>query len=220
MTLFGFRKGHGTGNNSGTSTPFATSGSVTPKSEGGPRDAVKEEEYASALTEKLRHKLSFQRARQVTEVATHKPSGGLTKEHREQGRVKIGVYKQYIQAASKAGFACFLVTTVFQQAASVIATLTLRYWGEHNREMGNNSGMFKYLLIYGCFSLSSSILGAISAITMWVYCALRSSRYLHDTVCPVFDVNEVLLTFHKMLDSLMKAPLSFFELTPTGRWVE
>ncbi|KJA15567.1 hypothetical protein HYPSUDRAFT_48272 [Hypholoma sublateritium FD-334 SS-4] len=196
-------KGHGTGsNNSGSSTPFATtSGSATPMSEGEFRDKGKESDYAATLAEKLRHRSSFQKARKIAEVATHRPTGGLTKEHREQGRVKIEVYKQYIQAASKAGFVFFLVTTIAQQAASVLATLTLRYWGEHNREIGNNSGMFKYLLVYGCFSLSSSLLGAISAITMWVYCALRSARYLHDS----------------MLDSLMRAPLSFFELTPTGR---
>lgn len=96
--------------------------------------------------------------------------------------MKIEVYKQYIQAASKAGFAFFLFATVSQQAASVLATLTLRYWGEHNREVGDNSGMFKYLLVYGLFSLSSSLLGALSAIAMWVFCALRSSRRLHDAV--------------------------------------
>ena len=178
-------KGHGTGsNNSGSSTPFATtSGSTTPKSEGEFKDTGKESEYAATLVEKLRHRSSFQKARKIAEVATHKPTGGLSKEHREQGRVKIEVYKQYIQAASKAGFAFFLVTTIAQQAASVLATLTLRYWGEHNRAAGNNAGMFNYLLVYGCFSLSSSLLGAISAITMWVYCALRSARYLHDSVC-------------------------------------
>jgi ATP-binding cassette subfamily C (CFTR/MRP) protein 1 len=182
LTILFISKGHGKGNGSGSSTPFGTSGSATPKSDGGQFDATEEKAYALALTEKLRYRASFQKARRIPEVATHKPSGGLTKEHQEQGRVKIEVYKQYIQAASKAGFAFFLFATIAQQAASVLATLTLRYWGEHNREMGDNSGMFKYLLIYGCFSLSSSLLGALSAITMWVYCALRSAKRLHDSV--------------------------------------
>jgi ATP-binding cassette subfamily C (CFTR/MRP) protein 1 len=44
-------------------------------------------------------------------------------------------------------------------------------------------------------------LGAVAATTMWVFCALKSARRLHDS----------------MLDSLMRAPLSFFELTPAGR---
>ena len=92
------------------------------------------------------------------------------------------VYKQYIHAASKAGFILYLFTIIGQQATSVLGTLTLRYWGEHNQEIGDNSNMFKYLLVYGLFSLSSSILGGVAAIIMWVYCALRSARYLHDSV--------------------------------------
>ena len=92
------------------------------------------------------------------------------------------VYKQYIYAASKVGFILYLFTVAGQQATSVLGTLTLRYWGEHNQELGNNSSMFKYLLVYGLFSLSSSILGGVSAIIMWVYCALRSARHLHDNV--------------------------------------
>jgi len=175
-------KGHGTGSDtSGSSTPFFTSGSVTPVDEN--QDGfLKIEEQVTALSEKLRHRESFHKAHVIPTVSTHIPSKGLSKEHQEQGRVKIDVYKRYIQAASKVGFAFFLFATIAQQAASVMATLTLRYWGEHNRENGSNSGMFQYLLVYGLFSLSSSLLGAISAITMWVYCALKSSKRLHDSV--------------------------------------
>ncbi|KAF8159727.1 multidrug resistance-associated ABC transporter [Crassisporium funariophilum] len=195
-------RGHGSSNNtSGSSTPFITSGTLTPGSYNPQDNSLKEAEHAVALSEKLRRRESFQKSRIVTAVSRQAASTGLTKEHQEKGRVKIDVYKQYIQAASKIGFSFFLFTTVAQQAASVLATLTLRYWGEHNRENGENTGMFKYLLIYGLFSLSASILGAVSAITMWVYCALKSARRLHDS----------------MLESLMRAPLSFFELTPTGR---
>jgi len=176
------RKGHGTGSDtSGSSTPFFASGSVTPVDEN--QDGfLNAEEQVTALSEKFRDRESFHKARVVPAVSTHIPSKGLSKEHQEQGRVKIDVYKRYIQAASKAGFAFFLFATIAQQAASVMATLTLRYWGEHNRENGSNSGMFQYLLVYGLFSLSSSLLGAISAITMWVYCALRSAKRLHDAV--------------------------------------
>jgi ATP-binding cassette subfamily C (CFTR/MRP) protein 1 len=35
--------------------------------------------------------------------------------------------------------------TVAQQALSVFATLVLRYWGEHNRKVGGNSGMLEVL---------------------------------------------------------------------------
>jgi len=58
----------------------------------------------------------------------------------------------------------------------------LRSWGEHNRELGDNSGMFHYLLGYGFFSLLSTILGGLSAVIMWVFCGLRGARRLHDSV--------------------------------------
>jgi ATP-binding cassette subfamily C (CFTR/MRP) protein 1 len=145
-------------------------------------DSWKDLELTAAVTEKLQRKESFQKARIFTSPSTNVRSAGLTKEHQEQGSVKMEVYKQYIYAASKTGFIFYLFTVAGQQATSVLGTLTLRYWGEHNQELGNNSSMFKYLLVYGLFSLSSSMLGGISAITMWVYCALRSARHLHDSV--------------------------------------
>ena len=146
-------------------------------------DLWKDEELTTVVTEKLqRRKESFQKARIFVAPSSDGRSGGLTKEHQERGSVKFEVYKQYIQAASKVGFILYLLTISGQQAASVLGTLTLRYWGEHNQEVGDNSSMFTYLLVYGLFSLSSSILGGVAAIIMWVYCALRSARHLHDNV--------------------------------------
>jgi hypothetical protein len=180
-----YRRGHGSSSSSGTSTPYLTSGSLTPRDEEAfsAVDVSKAAEYAGAISEKLRHRASFAKAKIAVPVLSRKLSStGLSKEHSEQGRIKVDVYKQYIVAASKAGFFFFLLTTILQQAASVLANFTLRSWGEHNREMGNNSGMLKYLIIYGLFSFSSTILGGVSAILMWVLCALRSARQLHDNV--------------------------------------
>ncbi|KAJ7634168.1 P-loop containing nucleoside triphosphate hydrolase protein [Mycena polygramma] len=174
--------GHG---GSGSSTPFVTrSGSD------------KSSEHA------LRHRTSYPKA----VLAPPKPvrvanSAGLSKEHREQGRVKGRVYAQYLEAASKIGFGVYLLATITQQAMTLFGNLALRSWGEHNREMGDNSGMVKYLLVYGIFSLSSTLLGGLASIVMWILCSLRSSKRLHDS----------------MLTALMNAPLGFFELTPTGR---
>lgn len=190
-------KGHGTlSSSSGYSTPF-TADPATPS------DDVQDKSFSdsSIISEKLHRRTSFTKAKIAQDGRFQVHSVGLSKEHQERGQVKMHVYKQYILSASLVGFTFFLMATVAQQAMSVFATLTLRYWGEHNQMNGNNSGMFKYLLAYGLFSLSSSILGAISAILLWVHCTLRSARHLHDS----------------MLDSLLRAPLSFFELTPTGR---
>ncbi|KAI6120104.1 P-loop containing nucleoside triphosphate hydrolase protein [Pisolithus croceorrhizus] len=129
-------------------------------------------------------------------------STGLSKEHSEQGRVKKDVYLQYMQAASKTGFAFLVLAIMLQQVVSVLATYMLRLWGEHNRELGKNLGLRdRYLLGYGLANLASIGLGLAGALILWVYCTLRSSKYLHDS----------------MLNSVLHAPLSFFDLTPTGR---
>ena len=112
----------------------------------------------------------------------NKASDNLSKEHSEQGRVKMDVYIHYVQAASVTGFVLFLLAAVAQQGASVLSNVVLRSWGEHNREEGSNQGMGRYLLAYGISSLASVILGAASAILMWVYISLRSARHFHDSV--------------------------------------
>ena len=215
------RKGHGrSSSSSGTSTPFLISGSVTPEPEDKELQDLLDKDSTTPISEKLRRRASFEKAKLATRSSLQaSTSSGLTREHQEQGKVKIGVYKAYINAASKFGFTLFLLTTIGQQVAAVLSTLTLRYWGEHNRQVGTNEGMFKYLLLYGSFSLSASVLGGLSAVIMWVYCALRSARKLHDSVrCRHSSfLSFILIVFLQMLYSLMRAPLSFFELTPTGR---
>jgi ATP-binding cassette subfamily C (CFTR/MRP) protein 1 len=144
----------------------------------------KNAEFSDIVAEKFQRKGSFQKARIFDASSSVVLSAGLKKEHQEQGSVKMDIYKQYIYAASKIGFILYLFATAthWQQATSVLASLTLRYWGEHNQQLGNNSGMFQYLLVYGLFSFSSSIFGATSAIILWVYCTVRSARQLHDSV--------------------------------------
>ncbi|KAJ3561287.1 hypothetical protein NP233_g10282 [Leucocoprinus birnbaumii] len=199
-------RGHGkSSSSSGASTPHpTTSGTLTPKTEV-PVELEEEKTLQDGLvlSEKLRQRVSFSKPRLVPPTLSKLSSAsqGLSVEHQEQGKVKITVYKEYIKAASVAGFVFFILSIIAQQATSVLATYTLRYWGEHNREQGSNDGMFWYLLFYGVFSLLSCLMGGVSSILMWVFCGLRSARRLHDA----------------MLDSLIKAPLSFFELTPTGR---
>ncbi|EMD38835.1 hypothetical protein CERSUDRAFT_92869 [Gelatoporia subvermispora B] len=197
-------KGHGTLPTSGVSTPFTTVNSSTPSSEGETAvtsSQILTEEKLESLDKKLVRRRSYGKATLINSLPTRTVSDGPTKEHIEQGRVKRDVYLQYIEAASKAGFIAFVVACIAQQLASLAGNNVLRAWGEHNRKVGDNEDAFGYLLNYGLFSLSSTILGAIAAILIWVLCSIRSAQHLHDS----------------MLYAVMRAPLSFFELTPTGR---
>lgn len=186
------RRGYGkSSGSSGSSTPHPTSGTLTPKTEE-LFDAAEEKGSVQdnfLLSEKLRQRTSFSKPRLVPPTLVKLSSGkGLSVEHQERGKVKREVYKEYIKAATVTGCIFFLLSIIAQQATSVFATFTLRYWGEHNREQGSNDGMFTYLLFYGLFSLSSCLLGGVSSILMWVLCALRSAKRLHDSVGGFFVV--------------------------------
>ena len=92
------------------------------------------------------------------------------------------MYLRYLEAASKAGFVSFVVATILQQITSLMGNNMLREWGNHNSEVGGNEGAGVYLLGYGMASLSSTILGAVAALLIWVLCSVRSARKLHDSV--------------------------------------
>jgi len=139
-------------------------------------------EDAEILFEKLSRRRSFGTATLAPPPPVRASFSGLSQEHSEHGQVKRTVYLRYLKAASRRGFSAFLAATLLQQAVSVLANITLRNLGEHNRVSGDNSGMFDYLLVYGLFSLASIILGGAAAILLWVLCTVKSARYLHDSV--------------------------------------
>ncbi|CCL99693.1 uncharacterized protein FIBRA_01714 [Fibroporia radiculosa] len=196
-------KGHGSLTTSGVSTPFVGD-TATPSSGGetaveSSRDLT--EEKLQTVDSKLIRRTSFAKATLVENLSTRAVSDGPTKEHSEQGRVKVDVYLQYVKAASKSGFVLFVLSTIGSQLTSVAGNNTLRAWGEHNLQAGSNRDAWKYLFGYGLYAFVSTLLGTSAAIFIWVLCSVRSSKLLHDS----------------MLHSVMRAPLSFFELTPTGR---
>jgi ATP-binding cassette subfamily C (CFTR/MRP) protein 1 len=205
--------GSSSGKTSGTATPSRSSGSGSTT----PRTLVAE----SDTYEKLERRPSFYKAVIAPLPRGREPmSSGLSKEQSEHGRVKKKVYMQFLQAASKTGFCFFVLVTVLGQMVSVMSTMMLRFWGERNRESGTNAGLTDpYLLGYGFLSLASIVLSAAAGLLIIVLCALRSSKYLHESVrWPSLGGKKVNGLCWQMLESIMRAPLSFFEITPIGRY--
>ncbi|CAD7961576.1 unnamed protein product [Amoebophrya sp. A120] len=62
------------------------------------------------------------------------------------------------------------------------------------------NNQLEYLLIYILINFTGSIIAATQTLALTI-CSLRASVFMHD----------------KMLNSLLKAPLNFFDITPTGR---
>ncbi|KAH9935900.1 metal resistance protein YCF1 [Epithele typhae] len=206
-------KGHGGPSTSlsasGVSTPFTTDRAESPGSSNGDSSnntAVGDgqedvEEKLDTVSKALVRRKSYGRSTLQTVEDSTSSSDGANKEHTEQGRVKREVYVKYIEAASRAGFMLFIVSAILQQIFGLLGNNALRQWGNHNNDAGDNDGAGVYLWGYGVFSLISTLMSALSGILIWVLCSVRSSKRLHDS----------------MLSSVMHAPLSFFETTPTGR---
>jgi ABC-type multidrug transport system fused ATPase/permease subunit len=82
------------------------------------------------------------------------------------------------------------------------ANYVLKSWAQHNQEAGRNADTGKYLALYGLAIAASTLLSFLAAMILWVWCVVRSARYLHD----------------KVLAALLRSPLSFFDTTPSGRY--
>jgi ABC-type multidrug transport system fused ATPase/permease subunit len=123
------------------------------------------------------------------------------KEHSEKGSVKRDVYRRYIAAASRVGVALFFILMVLGQGSSILSNYVLRFWARKNGEAGETAQIGLYLFAFGVIGVSSSIFSVASQMILRLYCGLRSSKKLHDD----------------SFSALMRSPLSFFELTPTGR---
>lgn len=123
------------------------------------------------------------------------------KEHTERGMVKKAVYKSYISAASKFGFTTFLLCMILGQGFSILSNYVLRFWARQNTAAGETTKVQTYLVTYGVIGVSSLFLSVTSSVVLKIHCALRASRKLHDDA----------------FTALMRSPLGFFEVTPTGR---
>ncbi|KAG8788253.1 hypothetical protein FRC12_014784 [Ceratobasidium sp. 428] len=140
-------------------------------------------------------------------------------EHREQGKVKADVYKRYFRAASLVGVIFYVLCVIVQQGCSILSNIALREWGNYNQRMGGNSDIGYYLFVYGMLGLGASLFSFLGSVLLWVYCAIKSARSLHDTVSsiPRLLFGCMRLKQVQMLFAVLRSPLSFFEQTPMGR---
>lgn len=125
----------------------------------------------------------------------------MTTEESAKGKVSYEVYKQYFKACSFIGIIAVASFQAASQGSQVGANLWLKHWSGKNLNEGANNHVWFYLGIYALIGWSGTIFAFLQTMTMWVYCAIRSARYLHSS----------------MLESVIKSPMSFFDTTPLGR---
>ncbi|TEA16194.1 Metal resistance protein YCF1 [Colletotrichum sidae] len=123
------------------------------------------------------------------------------KEHSEQGKVKWDVYLQYAKNSNVIAVAIYLLTLLASQTANMGGSVWLKNWAEHNQKNGGNTDVGKYIGIYFAFGIGSSLLTVVQTLILWIFCSIEASRKLHEM----------------MANAIFRSPMSFFDVTPTGR---
>lgn len=140
------------------------------------------------------------------------------KEESAKGSVSWSVYKSYAESCSYTTVALYLIFAVASQMLSVGQNVFLSDWAASNdvKEIGHleafavppksnpsqeSAEITWRLSIYALLGVlySISVIGGV--IFVWVYCGIRSARFLHSG----------------MLNNIVKLPQSFFDTTPLGR---
>eukprot|EP00986_Skeletonema_menzelii_P021401 scaffold34405_cov148-Skeletonema_menzelii.AAC.2 len=126
----------------------------------------------------------------------------MTKEERQTGSVKLNVYLKYIQAGGGYIFFSFIfLTYMLSTGTNVMTSVWVAMWTA-DAPSGYSNGKSETFYIVG-YAILSILLGIMTFIRSYALASfgVRSSFVLHGNV----------------LRSVLKAPMSFFDTTPTGR---
>lgn len=125
----------------------------------------------------------------------------LQKEHVEQGKVKWDVYREYAKSCNPIAVAFFFIFMILASSFSVSSGFWLKHWSEKNSEAGSNKNVGFYLGIYFAICISTSMSSVLYTLILMIGCSIQAAKKLH----------------HRMLISVIRSPMSFFETTPLGR---
>ncbi|KAG1670803.1 Multidrug resistance-associated protein 1 [Nymphon striatum] len=124
----------------------------------------------------------------------------IDEEEMETGSVSLEVYWTYIKQLGVlfaiASFLSYFIT----EGSSVLANIWLSLWSDQSLQDSIQHSNGYWLGIYAAFGINS-IIFYISALFFLCYGHIRASANLH----------------LRMLDAILRAPMSFFDTTPLGR---
>ncbi|KAF5820377.1 putative ABC-type xenobiotic transporter [Helianthus annuus] len=123
----------------------------------------------------------------------------IKEEERETGRISLGVYKVYVtEAFGWWGVLIVLLFSLLWQAAQMSSDYWLAYETSDDRAASFNPSLF------------IEVYTAIAGVSfLMVFGRVISSTVLGLQTCQIF--------FKKILNSILHAPMSFFDTTPSGR---
>lgn len=137
--------------------------------------------------------------------------GTATEESRSEGKIGLKAYKNYITAGTHWFIIIFLIlANATAQVAYVLQDWWLSYWANEQRALNitvNGKGNVTekldlnwYLGIYSGLTIATVIFGIARSLLVF-YVLVNSSQALHN----------------RMFESILKAPVLFFDRNPVGR---
>lgn len=116
---------------------------------------------------------------------------------RETGHVSASAYIAWARAAGGTWIPFVIIAIyVTVEGMNVLSKWWLTYWSER----GGSDSQLHFLAIYALINFFA-ILGSLARLLFVVVCGLRASRKV----------------FSRLLDVILRAPMSFFDTTPIGR---
>jgi ABC-type multidrug transport system fused ATPase/permease subunit len=123
----------------------------------------------------------------------------MKEEERETGVVSRKVYMSWARAAGGLWIILFvLILYALAEGTKLLSNWWLTFWSEHGNETANSQ--MRFLGVYAFINIVAILFNVSSSVVMMLV-ALRASRAL----------------FSRLLDAVLRAPMSFFDTTPLGR---
>jgi ABC-type multidrug transport system fused ATPase/permease subunit len=153
-------------------------------------ETTKEEVVDTSVSKDMKQTMSLQKDKAKQNI-----------EKREEGSVKMNVYKAYINAMGGRfwTFSFLMFITIAERALSVFTNVWLAYWSQQKWNLGQTV----YLGGYSAIGIVSAFIAWIRTFA-WVVAALTAATGLH----------------LKLLQSVMDTRMSFFDTTPLGRVIQ
>ncbi|KAL8481532.1 hypothetical protein ACS0TY_027874 [Phlomoides rotata] len=118
-------------------------------------------------------------------------------EEREKGRVSLKVYKQYCtEAYGWWGVSAVMITSVLWQAVQMSSD----YWLAYETSDERNYSPSLFISVYSGIAVASCVLLGMRSL-IFAFLGLKTARGFFDQI----------------LNSILRAPMSFFDTTPSGR---
>lgn len=162
------------------------------------KDELKAKEFGASTASLSSVAVAVDTANTTPSSDVKPPCALISSEESAKGSVTMAVYWTYAKACSLVSTAVFLGIMVVSQLLSISSNVWLENWSS-----GSQNNVALFLGVYGGLGCLFAVMVVVQVVILWVYCAIRSARTLHDS----------------LLHSILKAPTSFFDTTPLGRIV-